>query len=92
MGRVLVEAFAAGVPVVAFAVGGIPEVVSDGETGFLVRDVSPQALAGRIRELLYGDAETLRKIARDARRAWEERYTVGAFQERVTDLMAQVAS
>jgi len=90
MGRVLVEAFAAGVPVVAFAVGGIPEVVSDGQTGFLVRDTTALALMARIRELLNGDAETLRRISRNARRAWEERYTVAAFQQRITDLMAQV--
>ncbi len=92
MGRVLVEAFAAGVPVIGFAIGGIPEVVGDGETGFLVHPSTPQALAARIRELLNGDAETLRRISRNARRAWEERYTVAAFQQRVTDLMAQVVS
>jgi glycosyltransferase involved in cell wall biosynthesis len=90
MGRVLVEAFAAGVPVVASAVGGIPEVVADGETGFLVRDMTSDALASRIRELLNGDAEALPRISRNARRAWEERYTVAAFQQRITDLMAQV--
>jgi glycosyltransferase involved in cell wall biosynthesis len=89
---VLVEAFAAGVPVVAFAVGGIPEVVTDGETGFLVRDATPESLAARIRELLNGDSLTLRRISRNARRAWEERYTVAAFQQRITDLMAQVVS
>lgn len=92
MGRVLVEAFSAGVPVVAFPVGGIPEVITDGETGFLVRDATAQALAGRIRELLNGDAETLRRVSLNARRAWERRYTVTAFQQRITDLMAEVVS
>jgi glycosyltransferase involved in cell wall biosynthesis len=92
MGRVLVEAFSAGVPVVAFPVGGIPEVIIDGETGFLVSETTPQALAGRIRKLLNGDAETLQKIACNARRAWEQRYTVTAFQQRITNLMARVVS
>jgi len=90
MGRVLVEAFSAGVPVVAFPVGGIPEVVADGETGFLVSGATPQALAGRIRELLSGDAETLRRVSRNARQAWEQRYTVREFQQRITNLMEQV--
>jgi len=90
MGRVLVEAFSAGVPVVAFPVGGIPEVIADGETGFLVRGTTPQALAGRIRELLNGDAETLHRVSLNARRAWEQRYTVTAFQQRITDLMVEV--
>ena len=43
--RVILEAFAAGVPVVAFASGGIPEIVEHGATGFLVEQRSPQALA-----------------------------------------------
>src|SRR4030095_8548742 len=34
--RVILEAYAAGVPVVASASGGIPEIARDGETGFLV--------------------------------------------------------
>jgi glycosyltransferase involved in cell wall biosynthesis len=92
MGRVLVEAFSAGVPVVAFPVGGIPEVVTDGETGFLVRGTTPRALAARIRELLNGDAATLQRISRNARRAWEQRYTVTAFQHRITELMAQAVN
>jgi glycosyltransferase involved in cell wall biosynthesis len=92
MGRVLVEAFAAGVPVVAFSVGGIPEVVTDNETGFLVNDTTPQALAARIREVLSMDPETLRGISRKARKVWEDRYNVSAFRDRVTNLMANAVS
>jgi len=43
--RVILEAFAARVPVVAFASGGIPEIVEHGVTGFLVEQHSPKALA-----------------------------------------------
>jgi glycosyltransferase involved in cell wall biosynthesis len=43
--RVILEAFAAGVPVLAFASGGIPEMVEQGATGFLVEERSPKALA-----------------------------------------------
>ena len=50
--NVALEASAAGVPVVATAVGGTPEVVADGETGFLVPPGSPTAIAAKVGELL----------------------------------------
>jgi len=48
----LIEAMAAGVPVVATAVGGVPEVVVDGETGCLVKPGDAEGLAEAITELL----------------------------------------
>ncbi|MDX1764299.1 MAG: glycosyltransferase family 4 protein [bacterium] len=52
MGRVLLEAGACGKPVVATAVGGIPEVVVHGETGLLVPPDDPVALFGDMVRLL----------------------------------------
>ncbi|MCS6865433.1 MAG: glycosyltransferase [Gemmataceae bacterium] len=54
--NVALEASAAGVPVVATAVGGLPEVVSDGETGTLVPPGHPAALAQAVLELLRDPA------------------------------------
>ena len=55
-GLVLVEAMAAGRPVVASAVGPIPEIVADGETGLLVPPGDPVALAEAIITLLRDPA------------------------------------
>jgi glycosyltransferase involved in cell wall biosynthesis len=52
MGRVILEAGAAGTPVVASRVGGIPDVVDEAETGLLVPPRSPEALAGAVRALI----------------------------------------
>ncbi len=52
MGRVLVEAMAAGKPVVASRVGGIPDLVRHGETGYLVPPADEKALANGIKKLL----------------------------------------
>jgi len=51
--NVVLESLAAGVPVVATAVGGVPEVVQDGISGYLVSPGDPDALAERILRVLH---------------------------------------
>lgn len=60
LGMVSLEAAATGVPVIGSAVGGIPECVIDGQTGFLVPERDVGALAERIAELLDDPARRQR--------------------------------
>lgn len=61
---VLLEAMAAGVPVAATAVGGIPEIASDGETALLVHARDADAMASALRRLLTDAALALSLAAR----------------------------
>jgi glycosyltransferase involved in cell wall biosynthesis len=69
----LMEGMAAGVPVVATRLSGIPELVVDGETGLLVPERDPAALAAAM-ERLGGDAALGARLASAGRRAVQERF------------------
>jgi len=66
LGVVLIEAVAAGLPLVASDVGGIPDVVTDGETGLLVPEKDPVALA-RAFERLASDPALRAKVVAGAK-------------------------
>ncbi|MCL4695212.1 MAG: glycosyltransferase family 4 protein, partial [Candidatus Hydrogenedentes bacterium] len=84
MGRVVLEAGAAGAPVVASRVGGIPEIVRDGDTGILV----PPQRAGAIVEAvlrLHGDP-ALRWQMSEAARSVTAAYGLESMVRRIEDL------
>jgi len=72
--NVALEASAAGVPVVATAVGGTPEVIADGETGFLVPPGQPAELAAKLNHLL-NDATLRTRFGDAGRDRMRERFT-----------------
>jgi glycosyltransferase involved in cell wall biosynthesis len=73
-GRVLVEAACLAKPVVASCVGGIPEVVVDGETGLLIPPDNPSALAEALIRLL-GDPHLRHQLGAAARERALARFT-----------------
>lgn len=87
--HVLREAMHVETPVVATAVGGMPDLVIDGETGFLVPGEDPGPLAEAI-ERCIRDPDGLRRVAVRARRRVESNYSYSAWTERYNQLLREV--
>lgn len=89
-GLVLLEAMASGLPVVAVAEGGVPEVVRDGVTGFLTRR-DPNMFAHRLSTLLT-DHQLRQRMAIASRQEATANWRWETSCSRVEELLRQVAS
>lgn len=87
LGVVLLEAMAARRPVVATGVGAIPEVVADGETGFLVGPREPEALAAAFDKL--GDAALRARFGEAGRQRVLRDFTLERMWQATDELYAQ---
>jgi colanic acid/amylovoran biosynthesis glycosyltransferase len=88
-GIVFIEAQAMGLPVVSTLSGGIPEAVKHGETGLLVRERDPQALAGAILQLLQ-DEQLWHRYSVAGRRHVLEHFNLTQQTRRLEDVFAQL--
>jgi glycosyltransferase involved in cell wall biosynthesis len=76
----VIEGMAAGLPIVATRVGGVPEVVEDGVTGLLAPAGDAEALAERV-VALAGDPELRGRLGDAGRRRALERFSEARMQE-----------
>jgi phosphatidylinositol alpha-mannosyltransferase len=83
-GMVLTEAFAAGTPVIASAIAGYSDVVSDGVDGVLVPPADPQRLAEELQRI-HHEPERLREMGEAARRS-AQRYAWPRVADQVTEV------
>jgi len=81
----LIEAMAAGVPVLATDVGGVGDLIRQGETGWLAPPCDPPALSRAIRDLL-ADPERRARTVPSARRLALERHNVNTLLHRMEAL------
>jgi glycosyltransferase involved in cell wall biosynthesis len=72
--RVIMEAQALGKPVIARRVGGIPELIDDGQTGFLVTPADSAELAEKLK-IILGDRELAVKMGRLARESVKDKFS-----------------
>ena len=86
-GLVAIEAFAAGLPVIAARIGGMHELVRDGETGLLFTPGDAADLAAKVRWAASNPA-AMRAMGAAARREYERRYTAETGLGLLTDVYA----
>jgi O-antigen/teichoic acid export membrane protein/glycosyltransferase involved in cell wall biosynthesis len=86
----VLEAMAAGLPVITTPVGGIPELIEDGVEGFLISPGDVQALEDRI-ALLVGDAKLRQRMGARARLKAQQ-FDESIMMERLGELLRQVAA
>jgi glycosyltransferase involved in cell wall biosynthesis len=86
--RVILEAFSAEIPVVAFRSGGIPEIIEDGVTGVLS---SPTArdLASKLLELFSCGGALLDSISAQAKAAFAARFSLDRYRSEVLDALGR---
>jgi glycosyltransferase involved in cell wall biosynthesis len=89
-GRVIVEAMLAGTPVVATRGGGVDEIITDGEDGFLVPAADPPALALAVGKIIQ-DQALATKLSTAALKSASERFsmekTVGRIRQLLKDIV-----
>jgi glycosyltransferase involved in cell wall biosynthesis len=88
-GIAIVEAMAAGLPVIASKIGGIPEIVIHGETGLLVPPDDPGALADALRELT-ANPERAKAMGQRGRQRAKALFSVEAMVKQHEDLYEQL--
>jgi glycosyltransferase involved in cell wall biosynthesis len=85
----LLEAMAAGLPVIATAVGGTPEAVTEGVTGLLIPPRDAAALAGALERLL-ADAALAKKLGENARQAVAEKFSLERLGREVNEIYGEL--
>jgi glycosyltransferase involved in cell wall biosynthesis len=86
--NIIIEAMSCGTPVLATGVGGVPDVVKDGETGFILENDSPEFIARNIVKVLESD--NLDKVSKKARHLIETKYSYEAAVERYRKILESI--
>lgn len=87
--RSVLEAMRAGLPIVASDVGGLPEMVDDGENGLLVPRMDADALSAAIRRLI-ADGSAREALGRASRNVYESRFRFDVMAEKTIALYETV--
>lgn len=85
----VLEAYALGKPVIGARIGGIPELIREGETGLTFESGNVESLADTLVEAT-SDSVVLESMGRQARQYVEEHFTAARYLERITEIYAKL--
>ena len=88
-GRVVIEAMAAGVPVIGANSGGVREIVEDGITGYLVSPKDPTKIAEKI-IYLFHHPKLAKKIGNEGKKAVKEKFSIQNYIEGIEKIIQEV--
>ena len=84
----IIEALAAGTPVIATNYRGIPEMIDDGKEGFLIPSRSPGEIAEAVKKLKDGDR--WRRMSKTARARFDEQFHPEVVREQWIELVGSI--
>lgn len=84
---VLLEAMQHHLPCVSTTEGGIPGIIDDGKTGFLVPKHDAETLAEKIQTLL-SDADLRQRMGEAGREKYEKEFTLEVFEKRMAEILS----
>ena len=90
-GRVIIEAFACGVPVIASRLGAMAEIVEDGKTGLLFTPGDPKNLAEKV-GWLWSRPNEIKRMGKEARKEYERKYTAERNYKMLMDVYQKAIS
>jgi len=86
---VLLEALAAGVPVISTYEGGIPDIIDNGVNGFLIEQRNVQMLANQLEKLLT-DPNLCKEIEKAGRDKFEKEFDIEIFEHKLTQILKRL--
>src|SRR3989344_1232997 len=89
LGTAFLEAMAAGLPIVATSVGGIPDFLTEGETGLFCKVSDPEDIAEKINRILIDD-DLRNKLILNGRKLVEEKYSWDKIARKFRELYLEV--
>lgn len=86
---VLLEAMQYSLPIISTYEGGIPDIITNNENGYLIEKHSSQALADKLEELIV-NPELRRKLGRNGRRLYEQKFRLDKFEKNFITILKKL--